>query len=444
MPSMRTPASSPTAARSLRLLSVERTWARIWYWAERLFVVLALATYARSLAFFVSSSAVTPEISDSKLALPLIFLFAGAVALAQPGAFARTISRNGWTCLLVLLALASTAWSEVPGLTAKRATILAGTTLFGIYLATRFRPREFLGLMAITMGSAAVVSMALGLLDPERGIAHGVYEGDWRGLYGHKNALGLYMALGTIVLVLAARSAAKWRAAAWGGAGLCLALVVLSRSATALVVTGSVLALLPLLYVMRERSVRTVLFSLVMLLVVGGGAMVVSLNFEAALGLVGKDVSLTGRVPLWGYLLDQARARPWLGYGYSAFWLGWTGPSEFVSHVTGGWYPSHAHNGLLNLALQLGLIGVALFLLGLASALYHALRGLVDGPPAGGIFTLSMISFLLFTSISESTILTYDSMFWLLYTVAVFLPLSSQRVSQDSGRRRGLRGPRGR
>jgi exopolysaccharide production protein ExoQ len=149
-------------------------------------------------------------------------------------------------------------------------------------------------------------------------------------------------------------------------------------------------------------------------------------------------------VSLWGYLLDQARARPWLGYGYSAFWLGWSGPSEFVSHVTGGWYPSHAHNGLLNLALQLGLTGVALFLLGLASAISRASRSLLGGSPVGSIFSLSMISFVLLTSISESTILTYDSMFWLLYTVAVFLPLSSERVSEDPGRRRGFRMPRGR
>jgi O-antigen ligase len=175
---------------------------------------------------------------------------------------------------------------------------------------------------------------------------------------------------------------------------------------------------------MGERSIRTVLLSLAMLLLVGGVAMAVSVNVEAALELVGKDTSLTGRVPLWEFLLDQARERPWLGYGYSAFWLGWTGPSEFVSHVTGGWYPSHAHNGLLNLGLQLGLTGVVLFLLGMASAVHRALRSLRDGPPAGGVFSLSMLSLLLLTSISESTILTHDSLFWLLYTVAVFLPVS--------------------
>jgi O-antigen ligase len=372
----------------------------------------------------------------------MIFVVVGAIALANPGAFARTLSRHGWTCLLVLLALASTGWSDVPGQTAKRAIMLTGTTLLGVYLATRFRPREILALLAFTMVVAGFVSMILGLVSPERGISHGVHEGDWRGLYGHKNALGLYMALGSIVCVLTARSASKWRSAAWAGAGLCFALVLLSQSATALVAAGAVLALLPLLYVLRERSVRTVLLSLVTLLVVGGVAVAVSLDPQAALALLGKDVSLTGRVSLWAYLLDQVRARPWLGYGYSAFWLGWSGPSELVSHVTGGWYPSHAHNGLLNLALQLGLTGVVLFLLGLAGAVYRASRSLLGGSPVGGIFSLSMISFVLFTSISESTILTYDGMFWLLYTVAVFLPLSSDRVSGDSGRRRGLRMPR--
>jgi O-antigen ligase len=233
------------------------------------------------------------------------------------------------------------------------------------------------------------------------------------------------MGLATIVFVLNARAAAKRRTLLWILAGLCFALVLLSRSATSLVATSGVLVMLPLLYVLRERSIRTVLVSLLMLLILGSIAMVVSLNLEAALQVVGKDTSLTGRVPLWMFLLDQVQDRPWLGAGYSAFWMGWTGPSEFVSNVTGGWYPSHAHNGFLNVALQLGGIGVALVLVGMATAVYRALRSLREGPPQAGIFSLSVLGFLTLTSMSESTLLAYDSLFWLLYTVAVFLPIST-------------------
>jgi O-antigen ligase len=243
------------------------------------------------------------------------------------------------------------------------------------------------------------------------------------------------MGLATIVFVLTARAAAKRRTLLWAMAGLSFALVLLSRSATSLVATSGVLVLLPLLYVLRERSTRTVLLLLLMLLILGSITMVVSLNLEAALQVVGKDTSLTGRVPLWKFLVDQVQDRPWLGAGYSAFWMGWTGPSEFVSNVTGGWYPSHAHNGLLNLALQLGGLGVVLFLVGMTTAAYRALRSLRDGPPEGGIFSLSMLGFLVLTSMSESTLLAHDSLFWLLYTVAVFLPVNtSGSTRQPFGR----------
>ena len=50
---------------------------------------------------------------------------------------------------------------------------------------------------------------------------------------------------------------------------------------------------------------------------------------------------------------------PWLGYGFDAFWQGNVGASGDVS-IRMYFYPNHAHNGFIDLALSLGNVGLAL------------------------------------------------------------------------------------
>jgi exopolysaccharide production protein ExoQ len=65
----------------------------------------------------------------------------------------------------------------------------------------------------------------------------------------------------------------------------------------------------------------------------------------------------------------MALERPLLGYGYGAFWLGERGPSARVWAVT--WDAVHAHNGYLDLWLQIGVIGA---LLGISLVLVILIR----------------------------------------------------------------------
>ena len=84
------------------------------------------------------------------------------------------------------------------------------------------------------------------------------------------------------------------------------------------------------------------------------------------LNAIGEDATLTGRTPLWAHLLDVIRENHTLvGYGYGHFWLdaeavalvhtGFSGQS-FMSHMTAG-----AHNNILELWLNTGLIGLLSF-----------------------------------------------------------------------------------
>jgi O-antigen ligase len=80
-----------------------------------------------------------------------------------------------------------------------------------------------------------------------------------------------------------------------------------------------------------------------------------------------------------------------------------------------GWVIPHAHNGLLELWLELGLVGTALFLVVFA---YYVVRasGLVrrNSEPAAA-WPLIFLMFLFFENLTESALLSENSIYFVLY-----------------------------
>ena len=74
-----------------------------------------------------------------------------------------------------------------------------------------------------------------------------------------------------------------------------------------------------------------------------------------------KDVTLTGRVPLWENLLPIAFERPLTGWGYGATFDGFFSPVHEV-WIQNVWNPTHAHNALLQIWLEMGIVGRRAFL----------------------------------------------------------------------------------
>jgi len=74
-------------------------------------------------------------------------------------------------------------------------------------------------------------------------------------------------------------------------------------------------------------------------------------------GAVGKDPTLTDRTKIWSFLLGM-RTNPLLGTGYESFWLG-SRIVEFAQQ-SGLGALNEAHNGYLEVYLNLGAIGVLL------------------------------------------------------------------------------------
>jgi O-antigen ligase len=65
---------------------------------------------------------------------------------------------------------------------------------------------------------------------------------------------------------------------------------------------------------------------------------------------------------IWTFAIEHAAQRPWLGFGFHAFW----GTSELVDawnpQESWGYRASDAHSSFLNLAVMTGYVGMALAL----------------------------------------------------------------------------------
>ena len=147
----------------------------------------------------------------------------------------------------------------------------------------------------------AIGSLLFGALMPAYGIMHCDLSGDWRGVFSHKEPLGSVMAVGVFVelYLLALPKLARF----WSIARLSayFSLIVLSGSATALVLSmfyfGS--ACIYLLWV-RNKTLG-LLTTMAMLLIFTVASGVFMLSPDLIWGLLGRR-DMTGRLGLWPYV----------------------------------------------------------------------------------------------------------------------------------------------
>jgi len=279
-----------------------------------------------------------------------------------------------------------------------------------------------LRLLAIALGVAAIVSIIVALLLPTKGT---MYEGMWNGVFDNKNSFGRAMALQVAVMALIALDAKRHRVLAWLAVAGTMALVLLSGSIGSLMAAAAVLILIPLFRSLRLRLTTAVAVCTISVLL---GAIVLTVflsNAEEAFALLGRDPTLTGRTDIWAAALVSIAERPWLGYGHNAFWQGWAGPSVSLINAI-GWESPNSHNGLLDLWLELGLVGVCTFLLGLGIAARRAIRSVRNTVTAAGLWPLVFLSYLVVMNFSTSTIMLQHSLYWVLY-VAVMSSVTALR-----------------
>ena len=75
---------------------------------------------------------------------------------------------------------------------------------------------------------------------------------------------------------------------------------------------------------------------------------------QILLRLLNRDETLTGRTEIWEKVLEIG-TNPLIGTGYHSFWLGDRAAKFWEEYY---WHPNQAHNGYLEIYINLGYLGV--------------------------------------------------------------------------------------
>jgi O-antigen ligase len=174
-----------------------------------------------------------------------------------------------------------------------------------------------------------------------------------------------------------------------------------------------------LAYVALRRGPGTIVVS--MLLVAVLGSLVFSLLSAQdgdAFGFIGRDSTLTGRGDLWPSILQMIDMKFWTGWGYEAFWTPDNPYYEFIRHQA-GWPAPNSHNGLLEMALDLGVLGVGVFFTVMGWAVFRAIRLIFRGANLGIIILIVLVD-LTISNITESFVLESTIFGWNFLTMLIF------------------------
>jgi exopolysaccharide production protein ExoQ len=406
---------------------------------ERLFAAAALFVFSSALFPLlegVGNSTLVEPPEDLRLTALTFAVYAIALLLLvkRRTRLLGILAANKLLFALGGFAAFSFSWSAIPGTTATKAIGLLLTMMVGVYLATAFPPNELAALVAWLLAGVIVLSVVFAILFPRYGIDH-LRGGTWRGVFTTKNELGRIAVLATAVWLVRYACRYRSRLASLFFAGVSILVLERSGSKTGLAVLGFVALFLVLLPALRGHwSIAMPTGAALCAALVLGGIWLVG-HSDTVLETLGGNSSLTGRSQIWTAVQTMIGDHAWLGWGFSAFWRGIEGPSGQLWAMVGA-TPPHSHNGVLDLWLDLGAVGVALFAGSFVVAAWRAWRGLRLGWSTGSVFAATYLCFFALYNVSESTLLHQHSLFWVLYTaVAVQLARPESRRARVPAQR---------
>ncbi|NMG07239.1 O-antigen ligase family protein [Brasilonema sp. UFV-L1] len=330
------------------------------------------------------------------------------------------VTQNITVCLLVGLCLLSFSWSEFPNYTLSIATEVLIMAFFGLYFAIRFSLKEQVQLLAVTLLIVCFLSVIFALVFPAVGIhgAHEEYPGAWRGVYGQKNAFGSVMVLSSLTFfALPKENSTLYK---WFGFSFSLVLILLSTSKTSLVISFLLILVMMFYKNFRWQGKISIIFIDIGILILGCIALFVFSNWIELITGLGRDPTLTGRTPLWGYGLSRLMERPLLGYGFAAFFAPNSHYAVEAGYAVGtNWIAPNAHNGFLDISLDLGLIGLSLFFITYFIAFARALKLAYASEHPENVWPLAYLTYLALNNVTESSLMAQFSTNWMLFVVVV-------------------------
>lgn len=364
----------------------------------------------------------------------LIFL-ALLVLLKRRVHIFRWIQANPWVWAFFIYGALSVLWSDYPLVSIKRLIKATGNLFMALVILTEDDPRQAIGWI---MRRLAYVLLPLSVLYikyyPALGRAYHMGEPMYTGVADQKNALGqtvLFLGIYFFWCLLFRASDRTSQVNSLGrtavytiALGMIVWLMVMADSATSLVVSivAVVLLVLSRSGVMYRRPKNLFQFGVFSILLV----IVLETVFDLSgtiIHALGRDSTLTTRVPMWLVLLSMVE-NPWMGAGYESFWLG-----PRLASLIEMFGVQNAHNGYLELYLSSGAFGIFLVLFAVAAGMYGLSFSMRYDYPFAVLKLTYLVSILVYNW-TEATFFGVNEL-WTLFLIAVLTP---SRATGANGR----------
>lgn len=330
--------------------------------------------------------------------------------------------------LLVVLMLGTTMsviWSIDVKVSSERTIHLLGSTLLAIYIGFSVPLLTTLRVFAVVLAFFMVGSVLTAVAMPELGIQS--YEGTqvWRGVFNSKNDLGFWAAVGVLLYITLSDSTngTYLKIGCFLFAGICLGVLGLSQSATSLLAMLVAGALSLYLFIAIRAQLGFIRMAFMAVLFIGVTALAIA-NIDTA-ELVGRTDDLTGRGEVWKQTWKLILDRPLTGFGYGSLWFPTDATIWIQQSLTDfTWVVFHAHNGLLQVASEVGMPLAMIALLMVAQQLIEIFYCQYERRQVGVLFVLAFVTVYLISNFSEARFLVTRELFWIFFLA---LPVSMLR-----------------
>lgn len=354
----------------------------------------------------------------------ILLIIAGVLILSQRRIkWNELFTQNAWIWLFFLFGLISILWSDYPFVSFKRWIKALGNVIMVLVILTEQRPYEAIGTI---LRRLAFLLLPLSVLFikyyPYLGRAyHSSGAQMFTGVACQKNGLGVICLLSAIYfswnMLLSRREVnASEQRLHYSIYLIILPMITwlfyMANSATSLVCMIAAICLFAVCRhpAMARKPRRILIFGIACITLYG----VLELLFNMTgivIAMLGRRPDLTTRVPMWEDLMSMVKD-PMLGFGFESFWLG--DRQQIVRERWG--IAISAHNGYLEMYLNLGLVGLFMVVGWFLSGLRKVSRYLVIDYPAA-MLRLCFIVVIAFYNWTEATFYGVSNM-WIIFMLA--------------------------
>jgi O-antigen ligase len=306
---------------------------------------------------------------------------------------------------------------------------LCNTLIIAIFLAQKFSLLRFMKLIVVSGIIVFYISLIFIIFIPDIGVHTVIHTGSWKGIYAHKNVLGLFSLLyfSSSIYLFFIYKKFLGKAFYLFNSFVSFFLTIESNSKTALMFSLLVILTILLVKIAEETKInfiKLIFISIVSFFLIGFISDNIYVdNIGSSLDYVSIfdiEIPLTGRLTIWIFSLTKILTHPYFGYGYNAFWE--VSPDSNIAKIgLGDFSIGDAHNGIINSLLSFGIVGTSIILLVIIHITFLYYKYYISNKKNFYTFMYFYLNLIfLFSNITESTLYKSTNLYQLIFFYLIF------------------------